>query len=75
MKKINILILLSLISLFTLNSVVSIGIGTPISATSEDSALIPNTSQLSPRNARVAIYDEPNLTRPAYSKIHHNLQS
>lgn len=75
MKKINVLFLISLLSLLSLTSIVSIGIGTPIGTIIEEPALFPNTSQLDPRNARVAIYNEPNTTRPAYSSagiLHNN---
>lgn len=56
------------LALLLLNvSALFLNTGTSTGMNSKESILFPETSQITPSNIKVAIYNEPNVTEPAYS--------
>jgi len=59
-----------IIALFFLNtSVFVLNISSLMNNISTDRDFFPQTSQITPRNVRVAIYDDANITRPSYTSV------
>ncbi|MBY9012511.1 MAG: hypothetical protein KGD70_09070 [Candidatus Lokiarchaeota archaeon] len=63
----NMIILLSLTVLLTISSLPIITTANPLNSQTKD--LAPTSSQIIPKTVRVAIYNEPNITRPGYATL------
>jgi hypothetical protein len=59
-----------IVALFFLNiSIFALNISSLTNNISTDRNFFPQTSQIIPRNVRVAIYDDTNITRPSYTSV------